>query len=330
MGEGWHEEFGGPHAEVQALEDAGLQAHGAVAYVSFEPCSHVGKTPPCATALATAGVRRVVFGSLDMGEKSGGGAQALRLAGVDVVGPVWDIDVAYRENPAFFHERLGGGTYVALKLAVTLDGRIARRQGERTPITGPEAWLEVQRLRAGHDAIVVGAGTARVDDPRLTVRAAVPMRKTPARIVLDSMASLSPGASLFTGDEEAPVLVFVHEDAPESARERLEASGASIHVVPAAPGGLSLDAVLDVCQESGIRSLLCEGGSRLASSLLRQGRLGRIYLFVAPTVFGENGVPAFPGQFADMGFSGWSPSLAPRTFGRDVLLTYDLVPGRDR
>ncbi len=158
IAEGWHEELGGAHAEVNALKRAGKQARGATAYVSLEPCDHFGRTPPCSSALVQAGIARVVYGATDPGPESGGGSQTLRAGGVDVVGPVLDGEEARRENPAFFFNQEHGATYVALKLAQTLDGRIAEAPGCRTAITGPEARQETHRLRAGFDGVMVGSG----------------------------------------------------------------------------------------------------------------------------------------------------------------------------
>ena len=328
LGEGWHEEFGGPHAEVRALEHAGSGARGATAFVSLEPCRHQGKTSACTLALQSAGVSRLVFAVADPGVESGGGAAVLRAGGMDVIGPVQGDREAFRENAAFFHEAWTGRAYLALKLALTLDGKIARRAGERTLVSGPEAQREVQRLRAGHDAVMVGANTARVDDPLLTVREVVPMRKPPARILLDPGATVPTTAAVFRDVGTAPLVVFVREDAPESALERIEGAGASVHPVPAGAAGLDLGHVLEVCHATGLRSILCEGGSRLASSLLAEGRASRLYLFLAPRTLGEGGVPAFAGALSPSDWDGWEPALAPAVLGRDVLLTYDRLPSR--
>ena len=321
VGEGWHEEFGGPHAEANALAGAREGAEGATAYVSLEPCNHYGHTPPCSLALRDAGIARVVYGAPDPGSESGGGGRTLQEAGVEVTGPVLSQEEAMRENPAFFHNVLHGSTFVAVKLAQTLDGRVARLRGERTTITGPEAQVETHRLRAGFDGVMVGSETALVDDPLLTVRMDVPLRKQPVRVILDSRARTSPTAALFREAGEVPVVVFTAGDAPEGAVRRLTEAGAQVHRVARGPGGLSLEGVLATCWETGIRSVFCEGGPRLAHSLLEAGWAGWLYLFVAPFVLGETGVPAFPGGSSSEARASWAHVAPPALFGRDVLFT---------
>lgn len=323
VGEGWHAEHGGPHAEVRALQEAGERARGATAYVSLEPCGHHGKTPPCTEALVDAGVVRVVYGAPDPGTESGGGAEILREAGLEVVGPAFPVELAREINPAFFHAAERGTTYVALKLAASLDGKISEAPGRTTRLTGAEADTEVHRLRRGFAGILVGAETARTDDPRLTVREGIRPEHPPARLVVDSRATLSPGAALFQEPPEAPVIVFCSTDAPEPAVAALEEAGATVHPVPPAERGVDLGRVLEICNETGIHSVLCEGGGRLASSLLEEERVQRIYLFLAPTVLGPEGVPAFPGPFAPETWKGWKALEADRTFGRDALVIFD-------
>jgi diaminohydroxyphosphoribosylaminopyrimidine deaminase/5-amino-6-(5-phosphoribosylamino)uracil reductase len=327
LAEGWHREFGGPHAEVEALERVGADPAGATAYVSLEPCRHEGKTPACTAALARAGVVRVVYAFADPGAASGGGGGELRKAGVEVDGPVWPAGAASRENPVFFHAARFAAPYVALKLAVSLDGGIAEAPGRRTTLTGPEALSAAHRLRAGFDAVLVGSETVRVDDPLLTVRmGGVTPRVPPARMVLDSRASL-PAASALFAEQQGRVLVFARDDAEEAELERLERAGAEVHPVPGTRGGLDLDAVLQRAAARGIRSILCEGGGRLASSLIAQAIVQRLYLFTAPRVLGRNAVPAFPGPFPPGAWPGWRPAFDPERYGADVLTVYDREQG---
>lgn len=323
VGEGYHRTFGGPHAEVLALRRAGDAARGATVYVSLEPCAHHGKTPPCTEALLQAGVARVVYGAADPTAEAAGGGARLRAAGLEVVGPVWSRGEAHRENPAFFHCAGTNTPFVALKLALTLDGAIAEAPGTRTRITGAEAHREVHRIRAGFDAVLVGANTARVDDPLLTVRHGGEAREGPRRFLLDTHARLPSDAAVFRDADRVPVHVFTGRSADEMALERLEAAGAHVHPVDTTPEGLDLKEVLRVAWDLGVRSILCEGGGRLASSLLREGRVGRMYLFLAPRTLGSGAVPGFPGDPGDLGWSRFSAWAEPRQLGRDLLWVLD-------
>jgi diaminohydroxyphosphoribosylaminopyrimidine deaminase/5-amino-6-(5-phosphoribosylamino)uracil reductase len=323
VAEGYHRAFGGPHAEIVALEEAKSRAEGATVYVTLEPCNHHGKTPPCAVALLEAGVARVVFGARDPGVESTGGARRLRAGGVEVVGPVWSDREGRAENPAFFHTARHDSPFVALKLAMSLDGCIAARPGERTRVTGAEAEIEVHRLRTGYDAIMVGAGTVLTDDPLLTPRLGEPGRAAPRRIVLDSEGSLPSDARLLRDRERAPVHVFVRDALSEAALERLESAGAQVHAVHRSQAGLALEEVMGACWDLGIRSILCEGGGRVAASLLREGRVHRLYLFVAPTTFGAQGVRAFPDDAETLDWDAFAPAFPPTLQGRDTLLVLD-------
>ncbi len=326
VGEGWHEVFGGPHAETVALEAAGAAAAGATVFVSLEPCRHEGKTPACTRALLASGVARVVYGAADPGEASGGGGRDLASAGVEVVGPVFDDARARRLNPAF-HLQRPDRPWVALKLATSLDGGLAEAPGRRTPLTGAEAVAEVHHLRAGFDGIMVGGVTARVDDPLLTVRHAIEPRVPPVRIVLDPDASLPSNAALFGDVDRVPLWVFTRQDASEAELERLEAAGASVHPVPsqdAEPRGLNLARVLRVCRDGGLTALLCEGGGRLGTALVQSSLVDRLYLFVAPRILGSRAVPAFPGwPPVALGRDGWEAAGPPRVLGPDTLFVLD-------
>ncbi|MEX2467199.1 MAG: bifunctional diaminohydroxyphosphoribosylaminopyrimidine deaminase/5-amino-6-(5-phosphoribosylamino)uracil reductase RibD [Gemmatimonadota bacterium] len=324
VGEGFHARFGGPHAEIAALEEARSAAEGATAYVSLEPCHHHGKTPPCSEALLEAGIRRLVYGAAEPGREAGGGAEALRREGVEVMGPVWSEVEAQRENPAFFHNARHGTPFVTLKLAMSLDARIAAAPGRRTRITGPEADREVHRLRAGFDAVMVGAGTVRADDPRLTVRLVARGERPSRRVVLDPNASTPSEAALFReSDDLIPVHLFTREDADEAEIERLEARGAHVHPVRSDPEGrLELTHVAEVLWEIGVRSIFCEGGRRLANRLLVEERVHRLLLFVAPTTLGAGGLPAFGDDADGLDWSRFEP-LPPAGYGRDALLTFD-------
>ena len=277
VGEGWHAEYGGPHAERAALSDAGGRARGATAYVSLEPCRHQGKTPPCTRALVKAGIRRVVYGASDPGSDAGGGGQELRGAGIRVEGPVLASRDARILNPGFFHAE-PGRPWIALKLAVSLDGRISAAEGARTQLTGSDVHACVHRLRAGFDAILVGTRTALVDDPLLTVRGEVTPRVPPTRVILDAGGRIPPGARILR-EGEGDVLFFTTPSSSGQWRRSIERAGGEVTEVESGPGeGVSLPAVLGSLRGSGVGRLLCEGGGKLAGSLLREGLVDRVYL----------------------------------------------------
>jgi len=291
VGEGWHTGYGLPHAEVEALRAAGESARGSTLYVTLEPCSHHGKTPPCTDAIVAAGVRRVVFAASDPNPKAAGGAEVLRAAGVEVLGGV-EARAALDQNAAFFHAHSAEGAerpWVALKLALSLDGRIADRAGRSVWITGEDSRAEVHRLRAGFDAVAVGIGTALADDPRLTVRGPVEPRVPPARVVFDRMLRLPPEGELARTARGVPVIAVASPDAPAERREPLERLG--VRVLEAAGVREGLRAL----REAGVRSLFCEGGALLASSLLEDGVVDRLHLFYAPLFLGAEGVDPFAG-----------------------------------
>ena len=318
VGEGWHAEYGQPHAEVEALRAAGDRARGATAYVSLEPCSHWGKTPPCTDALVAAGVRRVVFGGFDPNPKAAGGGEVLRGAGIDAAGGVEEAAVR-EQNAVFFHAHAAEGEsrpFVALKLAMSLDARIADRDGRSVWITGEEARAETHRLRAGYDAVAVGVGTAVADDPLLTVRGAVEPRVPPVRIVFDRALRLPPESRLVRSAREVPVWAVCEPGAGGERRLELEAAG--VRVIAAA----GLQAQLAAVREAGVQSMFVEGGSVLASALLAADAVDRMYLFYAPVLIGPEGAAPFAGLP--------SPPLADalrwrrvdtRGFGGDTLIT---------
>ena len=323
VGEGYHREFGGPHAEIIALEAAKSKAEGATAYVSLEPCNHEGKTPPCSQALVQAGIARVVYGVAEPGIKEGGGKDMLSRGGVEVIGPVWDSIAGQMENPSFFHSQTHGTPYIALKLALSLDGYIGIRGGVRTQITGVDAEREVHRLRTGFDAILIGTETLRVDNPRLTVRMASRGRRPVRRLVLDARAELPSDAAIFDDVELNPLHIFTHQDLSESEVTRLELLGAHVHSVPRTDRGLDLESIMGVVQELGVQSVLCEGGAKLANSLIRKDLVQRLYLFIAPKTLGVGGIAAFSDGEETLKWEDFLPSLPPEMHGRDTLIVLD-------
>jgi len=289
VGEGYHAEFGGVHAELAALAQAGPRARGATMVVTLEPCRHHGKQPPCVDAIVASGIRRVVFGSSDPNPAAGGGAASLVAAGLEVSAlPVSRL--VEDQNPPFFHAFRGADRpFVALKLATSLDGRIADYTGRSRWISGPEAREWVHWLRSGFEAIAVGGRTARIDNPSLTVRGPLTPRLVPRRVVFDRRAALAGAQQLLDSAREVPVLVVAEAPVEAARADALAALG--VELLPAA----NLADGMARLREAGIRSLLVEGGGRLAGRLVAQGLVDRFYWVQSPVWLGDDGIPAFGG-----------------------------------
>lgn len=265
----------------------------------------------------------MVYGAPDPGSESGGGAQILRDAGIEVTGPLLSPREARDDNPAFFHNAQKDVPYLETKLAVSLDGGIAAAPGARTALTGSEALRRVHRLRAGFGGILVGSRTVVVDDPLLTVRRGEEPRRPPVRMVVDSRCVTPPDARLFRDVDRVPVVIFTSDDAdPERARE-LEKVGARVVPRPRGFGGVDLASVLRWCREEGIHSVLCEGGGQLATSLLRQGLCRRLTLHLAPRVLGPDAVPAFPVDQGEELLDDWRIVGSEDNVGRDAILVLE-------
>jgi diaminohydroxyphosphoribosylaminopyrimidine deaminase / 5-amino-6-(5-phosphoribosylamino)uracil reductase len=314
IGEGWHQRAGEPHAEVFALRAAGERARGASAYVTLEPCSHHGRTPPCADALIEAGIARVVFASEDPNPKvAGAGIRRLREAGIIVEAGLMR-DAAGQLNRGFFSRFERGRPWVRVKLAMSLDGRTGLASGESKWITGESARADVQRWRARSSAILTGAGTARADDPRLTVRIegavhgapsdrhpaspsavardapvvaqAQPFR--PVRVVLDArLESLQPGAHLLDGS--TPTLVLHAPGARPSDARYTQVELAAVQCD--AQRRIDLDAALRLLAARGVNELQVEAGPTLCGALFERGLVDELLLYVAPTVLGDTARP---------------------------------------
>jgi diaminohydroxyphosphoribosylaminopyrimidine deaminase/5-amino-6-(5-phosphoribosylamino)uracil reductase len=297
IAEGWHERFGEAHAEINALRRVeGREFAGATMYVTLEPCNHHGKTGPCTEAIIASGIRRVVVAMRDPNPLvSGKGNQRLRSEGIEVVLGVLEKE-ARRRNEAYVHFINTGRPFVTVKMAQTLDGFTALPNGESQWITGELARQRVHQLRAESDAVMVGFKTALSDDPSLTVRHGVAGRN-PRRIVLDQSLSLPPGLKVFTDEEHGRTIVFCGEDASRGPRaEELNASGVEvIGVRERRHDELDLDEIVARLGERGIASLLVEGGATIAGSMVEAELASKIYLFMAPKLFGH-GTTAFKGK----------------------------------
>jgi diaminohydroxyphosphoribosylaminopyrimidine deaminase/5-amino-6-(5-phosphoribosylamino)uracil reductase len=314
VGEGYHARFGGDHAEVAALSQARDRARGATLYVTLEPCSHHGKTPPCTDAIIAAGVSRVVVAVPDPTKDAGGGAEILRAAGIQV-------DVGVRENEArelnapFFNAVDSKRPWVILKLALSLDGAIAGAERASGWLTGEQSRNEVHRMRAGVDAIAVGIQTAIADNPRLTARTDPPPRVPPLRVVFDRSARLSQESALAKTAREIPTILVTGSSTPlppELARQGVEAI--TEH---------DLGEVLANLRARGVQSLMVEGGAGLAASFLAGGYVDRLVIFRAPIILGVESLGGFSGVASqEVEHAPRFRLLETRALGDDVMNTY--------
>jgi diaminohydroxyphosphoribosylaminopyrimidine deaminase/5-amino-6-(5-phosphoribosylamino)uracil reductase len=300
VGRGWTQPGGRPHAETEALARAGAAVKGATAYVTLEPCSHHGRTPPCADALIAAGVARVVVAITDPDPRvSGAGLERLAKAGIAVETGIL-AEAATDLNYGFVMRVATGRPMVTLKLAQSLDGRIAAHNGDSRWITGEDARAAAHGLRATHDAVAVGNGTAATDDPHLTCRLpGLPVRP-PVRIVFDSRLQLSLTRQLIVTARTVPTwIVTLAETAEESAAERADALtelGVTVIAVPAGDSGrISIAEALKALGAAGLTRLMVEGGGKLAASFLAEGLVDSLALFRGPSLIGGDGIPAVAG-----------------------------------
>ncbi|WP_406732721.1 bifunctional diaminohydroxyphosphoribosylaminopyrimidine deaminase/5-amino-6-(5-phosphoribosylamino)uracil reductase RibD [Streptomyces sp. NBC_01794] len=274
-GAGFHRRAGGPHAEIHALREAKERARGGTAYVTLEPCNHTGRTGPCAQALVEAGIERVVYAVGDPTAQATGGADSLRAAGVQVEQGLL-ADQAEAGNIAWLTSVRLGRPYVLWKYAATLDGRIAAQDGTSRWITSPESRADVHRLRAEADAVIVGSGTARADDPHLAIRG-IEGAVQPLRVVVDTEGTaVKPGARVL--DDAAPTLIAVAEDAETGLRDVVR--------LPRAANGLSVPALLEALHQRGVRSVLLEGGPTLAGAFVAAGAVDKVVGYLAPVLLG--------------------------------------------
>ncbi|MEO9648890.1 MAG: bifunctional diaminohydroxyphosphoribosylaminopyrimidine deaminase/5-amino-6-(5-phosphoribosylamino)uracil reductase RibD [Roseobacter sp.] len=322
VGRGWTQPSGRPHAEPLALEQAGSAAKDADVYVTLEPCSHHGQTPPCAQALIEAGVRRVHVATTDPDPRvSGNGLRMLSEAGIEVSLGVREAE-ARRDNAGFFARLEQKRPFVTLKLASSFDGRIATGTGESKWITGDVARRSVHAMRACHDAVMVGAGTARKDDPSLTVRG-LGTDWQPARVVVSRRLDLPLMGTLARTAKEVPVILCHGHDVDQHLSQTWQDLGATL--LPCRALGAQLDArdVLEQLAQHGMTRVFCEGGSALAASLLEADFVDELVGFTAGMAIGAEGLPSI----GALGLSKLSTAtrfklLSTRQIGEDVLMVW--------
>jgi len=326
VGRGWHEFAGGPHAEVNAIAEAGEQARGATLYVTLEPCNHYGRTPPCTTAVLAAGISRVVTAMDDPNPKvTGGGNACLRENGVEVVTGILEPE-ARRLNAFFLKHVRTGRPYVILKCAATLDGKIATQSGDSRWVTGEAARAYVHELRHAVDGIMVGVNTIRADDPRLTTRREHGRSRDPVRIILDTRLTIPEDAKVLQGESVSGTLIVSGQLSDNAQRQRLIDRGIRILDIPAKEDRIDLDALMDHLGGMGITSLLVEGGGQLSAGVLRAGVVDRICFFYAPKILGGDGISLCSGPGPEkMADAIRVANMDVRRFGDDFLIEGDVV-----
>lgn len=288
LGEGYHRRAGEPHAEVGAVEKAGERARGATIYVTLEPCAHQGRTPPCAELLVRAGLARVVIAMRDPNPLvAGKGAKVLSDAGIEVVEGLYG-DIAAIQNEAYTKWITTGRPFVTLKMAMSIDGKAATRTGDSRWVSSDASRLDVHRMRAESDAVMVGVGTVLADDPELTAREVAAVRQ-PVRVVADGLAATPPDSRL-ADTSVARTIVAVSKDSTVEDRNALEEKG--IEIVEAGNGPIvDLDALLTALGQREVTSVLAEGGPSLAASLWEAGLVDKLVFYVAPKVVGGSEAP---------------------------------------
>lgn len=329
IGQGFHVKAGEGHAEVNALADAKHDAVGATAYVTLEPCSHQGKTPPCADALIKAGVARVVYGMQDPNpEVSGNGLAKIKKAGIEIIGPILESDCEAL-NPGFIKRMREGLPYVRVKLAMSMDGRTAMESGESQWITDSAARLDVQRLRAQSDAIVTGIGSVLADNPSMTVRidnddqeADPKSVRQPIRVVMDTALSILPEAKILYPANQAWVF-SVEEEVEAEHLELLTKKGVTVRFAPRGEDGrLDLLDAMEQLADAGINEVLLEAGAELAGGFLEAGLIDEIIVYMAPKLLGSSARPLFKLPLEAMDEAVDLTLKSVRQVGQDVRLVY--------
>jgi diaminohydroxyphosphoribosylaminopyrimidine deaminase/5-amino-6-(5-phosphoribosylamino)uracil reductase len=282
IGKGWHHLYGGPHAEVEAVRDAGDDVAGATVYVSLEPCCHYGKTPPCAQMLVEHRIKRVVAGMSDPNPKvNGKGFEILRNAGITITSGVLENEAKYM-NRGFIHSIVRHRPWVTLKSAISLDGDVALSDGSSKWVTGSQARAKVQMMRAENDALLTGVGTILADDPEFNVRTSA-CAKTPLRVILDGTLKTPVDAKIF---DTGPLLFFAKPDADKGKIALFKDKGASIEILDANPAE-EIGQILNILCQKGINYLMVEAGPRVTSSFLASRFTDEVSLFMAPKLLGS-------------------------------------------
>jgi len=318
VGEGFHARYGEPHAEIVALKVAGERAKGSTLYVTLEPCNHFGKTPPCTEAIIQARVVRVVIAAADPTALAGGGARHLADYGIQVEFGVEESDALELNAPFFFAATNPDRPWVTLKLAVSSDGKLNDPSGERRWISNEQSRDEVQRLRANVDAIAVGLGTVKADNPQLTARGSVKPRIAPLRIVFDRNAETPLESNLVRTAKEIPTAIFAHRP-PVTRLAALHNAGVDVFDAEDLPAALSALRGFEV------QHLMVEGGARLAHDFLERKVVDRLVIFQSPITLGPDALSPFQGSRSD--FRQWLASLPiirRSEFGEDVMSVYAL------
>ena len=324
VGRGWHKEFGGPHAEVFALQDAGENARGGTLYCTLEPCNHTGKTPPCTQAVIRAGISRVVLGARDPNPLASGGVDILRAAGIEVVTGIRD-EACRQLNAAFFKFHATKLPFISLKWAMTADGKIATASGDSKWISGEASRAFSHRLRASHDAVLVGINTLLADSARLTAR--IPDAQAavhqPRRVILDSQARTPLDAPLFKESDGGPVVIVVKSSAPAERVNALIAAGATILRIDSSEARVPVREALAELAKIGVLSVLVEGGSSILGSVLDARLADRAYIFIAPRLIGGEDARSAVGGMGAARISDGVELRAPsmRMLEKDVLLS---------
>ncbi len=322
VGRGYHQAVGGPHAEVHALDDAAEKAVGATLYVTLEPCNHQGRTPPCTRKILQSGIKRVVVAMADPNpDVKGGGNDFLRGQGVEVLCGVKERE-AERINEPFIKFSKTKLPFVVLKMAATLDGRIATRTGDAHWVTGESARARVHQIRHALDAIMVGVGTVRADDPQLTTRLENNGGVDPIRFVLDTRLSIPPDAKLLSQTSAAPTYLVCGSEAPKDRKESLSAAGARILEAPLEQGRIDLKALMPLLGQLGVTSLLVEGGAHVADSALKADVVDKVMFFYAPKILGgSDGMPMLSGRGPELMKSALQvQDVTVERFGEDILV----------